>query len=104
MEELKKRLNSDEASTRLRKSGRNATYTLQIEREPENGIENALTVGFAVVNGKVTDVWTDKSKLTEMTDLVISGKYGVWVDMIHSRLSLTDAFFSKKLSLRGETD
>jgi len=98
------RLNSDRLFTELRKSGRNATYTLRVEPEPENRVEKALTVGFSVVDGEIGEVWTNERRTTQFTDLVISGKYGVWVDLIRNRTSITDAFLSKKLSLGGETN
>lgn len=104
MEELMKRLNSDQLFMSLRKSGRNATYTLHVEPEPENGIDEPLIAGFSIVRGKVTEVWTDENRTTEFTDLVISGKYNVWVDLIRNRMNAVDAFLSRSLLLKGETD
>lgn len=49
MEELMKRLNSDRLFMSLRKSGRNATYTIHVEPEPANGIDEPLIAGFSVV-------------------------------------------------------
>ena len=103
MQELMKRVNSDRLFVDLRKTDRNATYSLHIEREPENGVEESFTVGFSIIGGKMDEVWTGHDKTTEFTDLVISGKYGVWIDIIRDRLSLTDALLSRKLALRGET-
>lgn len=103
MQELMKRLNSDQLFSSLRKSGRNATYTLHVEPEPENGIEKALIAGFSIVDGKVDDVWTDRNTITQFTDLVISGKYRVWVNLIRNRTNPTEAFLNRELSLGGET-
>jgi hypothetical protein len=104
MQELMKRVNSDPVFLDLRKTGRNATYTLRLEREPENGVRADLTFGFEVVDGKIKEVWTGGNRTTQFTDLVFSGKYGVWVDLLRDRLKITDALLARKLTLRGETD
>lgn len=99
-----KRVNSDEQFIDLRKTGRNATYSLHMEREPEKGIAESFKVGFSVIGGRIDEVWTGHDKSTEFTDLVFSGKYSVWVDIIRNRLSLTEALLSRKLNLLGETN
>jgi len=104
MQELMKRVNSDPVFPDLRKTGRNATYTLRLEREPENGVRADLMFGFEVVDGKIKEVWTGGNRTTQFTDLVFSGKYGVWVDLLRDRLKITDALLARKLTLRGETD
>jgi len=104
MQELMQRVNSDPVFLDLRKTGRDATYTLHLEREPENGVEADLRIGFAVVDGKISEVWTGEDRATQFTDLIFSGKYGVWVAMLRDRLRFTDALLARKLTLRGETD
>lgn len=103
IQELKKRVNSDSMFLDLRKTGRDATYTLRLEREPENGVKEDLTFGFAVVDGRISEVWAGEGRTTPLTDLVFSGTYGVWVDLLLDRLRLTDALLTRKLTLRGET-
>lgn len=103
MQELMRRVNSDPIFPDLRKTGRNATYTLRLEREPENGVKEDFTIGFAVVGGRISEVWAGESRTTPLTDLVFSGRYGVWVDLLRDRLRLGDALLSRKLTLRGET-
>lgn len=95
MEELMQRLNSDQLFSGLRKSGRNATYSLHAEPEPESAVEKALIAGFSVVDGNVNQVWVGRNETTQFTDLVISGKYGVWVDLIHNRMILSKRFFPR---------
>ena len=104
VQELMKRVNSDPVFLDLRKTGRNATYTLRLERDPENGVRAGLMFGFEVVDGKIKAVWTGGNRTTQFTDLVFSGKYGVWVDLLRDRLKITDALLARKLTLRGETD
>jgi putative sterol carrier protein len=104
MQELMSHVNSDKNFSDLRKTGRDATYTLGIEPEPENNIEDSFKVGFSIIGGKMNEVWTEETKTAEFTDLVVSRKYGVWVDMIRNRLRLTNALLSRKLSLGGETN
>ncbi len=104
MEELMRRVNSDEVYLGLSKTGRDATYTLVVEEEPENEVWDSFTVGFSVVDGKIGEVWTGKPKTTQLMDLVISGKYGTWVEMLRSKLGLTDALLARKLTLAGETN
>lgn len=104
MQELMQRVNSDPIFHDLKKTGRNATYTLHFEREPENSIERDLLVGFEIIDGKICEVWTGEDRTTKFTDLVFAGKYGVWVDMLRERLSLKNALLERKLVLRGKTN
>lgn len=104
MQELMQRVNKDPIFLDLRKTGRNATYTLHLEREPENGVPEDLRIGFAVVDGKISDIWTGEDRTTQLTDLIFSARYGVWVDLLRDRLRLTDALLGRKLTLRGETN
>jgi len=104
MQELMQRVNSDSIFLEEKKTGRNATYTLHVEREPENGIDNDLKFGFEVLDDRIREVWTGVDRTTQLTDLVFSGKYGVWVDLLSDKLRLSDALLARKLTLRGETD
>jgi hypothetical protein len=104
MQELMKRVNSDSVFLEDKKTGRNATYNVHVEREPENGIESDLRFGFEVIGDRMKEVWSGGERTTELTDLVFSGKYGVWVDLLTGKLALSDALLTRKLVLRGETD
>lgn len=104
MSELMRRVNADPVFMDLKKSGRNATYTLHFEREPDRNVKRDLSVGFEVIDGKISETWTGEDRTTEFTDLVFSGKYGVWVDLLQGRMKLTDALLARKLTLRGETN
>jgi hypothetical protein len=89
---------------RSKENRQKRTYTLHFEREPESSIERDLLVGFEVIDGKICEVWTGEDRTTKFTDLVFAGKYGVWVDLLRERLTLTDALLERKLVLRGETN
>jgi len=74
MQELMRRVNSDPVFLDLRKTDRNATYTPRLEPEPENEVKEDLTIGFAVVDGKISEVWSGETRITPLTDLVFSGR------------------------------
>ena len=104
MLELMKRVNSDRVFLEQKKTGRNATYTLHVEREPENDVKNDMTFGFEVIDDRIKEVWSGGDRTTQFTDLVFSGRYSVWVDLLSNKLRLSDALLTRKLILRGETD
>lgn len=96
LEEVKKRTNNDQKYLELAKE-ENASYTFIIEAEPEKGVNNTITLGYNVEGGKITNIWLGEKN----TDFIISGKYGVWVDILLGNLGVTKAFLTRKLKVRG---
>lgn len=96
LEEVKKRTNNDQKYLELAKE-ENASYTFIIEAEPEKGVNNTITLGYNVEEGKITNIWLGEKN----TDFIISGKYGVWVDILLGNLGVTKAFLTRKLKVRG---
>ncbi|MGC8565658.1 MAG: SCP2 sterol-binding domain-containing protein [Thermoplasmata archaeon] len=76
----------------------NTSYTFIIDPEPENGVEKKIVLGYTIKNGIMDEIWLGEKN----TDFVISGKYGVWVDLIIGKQSVTSAFLSRKLRISGE--
>jgi putative sterol carrier protein len=76
----------------------NTSYTFIIDPEPENGVEKKIVLGYTIKNGIMDEIWLCEKN----TDFVISGKYGVWVDLIIGKQSVTSAFLSRKLRISGE--
>ncbi|MEM3832420.1 MAG: SCP2 sterol-binding domain-containing protein [Thermoprotei archaeon] len=96
LEEVKKRTNSDQKYLELAKE-ENASYTFIIEAEPEKSVNNTIILGYNVEQGKIANIWLGEKN----TDFIISGKYGVWVDILLGNLGVTKAFLTRKLKVRG---
>ena len=97
LEEVKKRTNSDEKYLELAKE-ENASYTFIIEAEPERGVDKTIIIGYITEQGRITDIWVGERP----TDFVISGKYGVWVNILRGKMGVTRAFLTRKLKVRGD--
>ncbi|HEU13027.1 MAG: SCP2 sterol-binding domain-containing protein [Thermoplasmata archaeon] len=89
--------NSDERYSEMVRN-EDATYTFLIEPEPENGVRDGITLGYSMKGGKMVDIWLGERE----TDFVISGRYGIWVDLVTGRTGVTSAFLQRKLRIRGE--
>ncbi|MBD6955506.1 MAG: SCP2 sterol-binding domain-containing protein [Thermoplasmata archaeon] len=89
--------NSDERYSEMVRN-EDATYTFIIEPEPENGVRDGITLGYSMKGGKMVDIWLGERE----TDFVISGRYGIWVDLVTGRTGVTSAFLQRKLRIRGE--
>ncbi len=76
----------------------NTSYTFIIDPEPENGVEKKIVLGYTIKNGMMDQIWLGEKN----TDFVISGRYGIWVDLIIGKQSVTSAFLSRKLRISGE--
>ena len=96
LKEVMERSNADEKYLELVK-GEDASYTFMIQAEPKKGVEKDIVLGYTVEDGKTTDIWLGERK----TDFVISGKYGVWVDILTGKMGVTRAFLMRKLKVRG---
>jgi len=96
LKEVMKRSNADEKYLKLAK-GENASYTFMIQAEPEKGVEKDIVLGYTVEDGVTTDIWLGERK----TEFTISGKYGVWVNILIGKTGVTKAFLMRKLKVRG---
>ena len=96
LKEVMERSNADEKYLELTK-GEHASYTFIIQPEPKKGVEKEIVLGYTVEEGKTTDIWLGERK----TDFVISGKYGVWVNILTGKTGVTRAFLMRKLKVRG---
>ncbi len=96
LKEVMERSNADEKYLELAK-GENASYTFMIQAEPGKDVEKDIVLGYTVEDGVMTEIWLGERK----TDFVISGKYGVWVNIIIGKMGVTRAFLMRKLRVRG---
>jgi len=96
LKEVMKRSNADKKYLELAK-GENASYTFIIQAEPTKGIEKDIILGYNVEDGVTTDIWLGERK----TEFTISGKYGVWVNILIGKMGATRAFLTRKLRVRG---
>jgi len=96
LKEIMKRSNADEKYLELTK-GENTSYTFIIQAEPQKGVEKDIVLGYTVEDGVTTDIWLGERK----TEFTISGKYGVWVNILTGKTGVTKAFLTRKLKVRG---
>ena len=76
MNEVMKRTNADAEYERLSKE-ETGSFTMLLGAEPANGIPKPIVVGYREEKGKILEVWEGERQ----TDFVLSGPYGVWVDI-----------------------
>jgi putative sterol carrier protein len=96
IKEVMARTNADEKYLELAKE-ENASYTFILQAEPGKGVEKDIVFGYNAEKGVMTDVWLGEKK----TELVIAGKYGVWVNTLIGKTGATKAFLTRKLKVRG---
>jgi len=96
LEEVKKRSNADEEYRRLAAEDIDS-YTMVLEAEPDKGVMETVTIGYDLQNGEITAIWTGERKTT----YTLSGRYGVWVDILRGKLGPNKAFTMRKLKVRG---
>jgi len=96
LKEVMKRSNADEKYLELAK-GENASYTFIIQAEPKKGIEKDIILGYNIEDSVTTDIWPEERK----TEFTISGKYGVWVNILIGKMGATRAFLTRKIRIRG---
>ncbi len=96
MQEVQKRTNADAKYLELAK-GESLSYTMVIEPEPQKGVTDRRVVGYRTVDGPITEVWEGERP----TDMVISAPYGIWVSILLDKLSVTRAFLTRRLRLKG---
>ncbi len=96
LEEVQRRTNVDPKYLTLAK-GETVSYTMVIDVDPAKGVTERNVVGYRTEDGKITEVWVGE-RPTEMT---ISAPYGIWVDVVLGRQSVTRAFLTRRLRLKG---
>ncbi len=96
LSEVQLRTNEDEEYRRLAQD-EHESFTLVLLAEPLKGVKEDIVVGFEVDGGQISDIWRGERK----TEFVLSGPYGVWVDILRGVLGPTRAFLMRKLRVRG---
>ncbi|RJQ08820.1 MAG: hypothetical protein C4551_04590 [Bacillota bacterium] len=95
-EKMKEVLNGDAEHRRLAK-GETDSYLMVLDPRPDKGVSERFIVGYATVDGEVTEVWTGERKAT----FVLSAPYGVWVDIVIGKLGPIAAMTTRRLKIRG---
>jgi putative sterol carrier protein len=96
LEEVKRRSNADEAYQRLAKD-ESDSYLMVIKAEPDKGVPETITVGYAADHGTITEVWGGERK----TDFVLQASYGVWVRILTGNLDPNKAMMMRKMKVKG---
>lgn len=96
LEEVKRRSNADEVYQRLARD-ESDSYLMVIKAEPDKGIPETLTIGYAADHGTIAEVWIGERK----TDFVLEGPYGVWVRILTGKLDPNKAMMMRKLKVKG---
>jgi len=96
LEEVRRRSNADAKYCQMIQNDYES-YTLVLQAEPKKGIADAITIGFQVDHGQIPEIWTGERK----TDFILSGPYGVWVDILRGALNPNKALTMRKLKARG---
>jgi SCP-2 sterol transfer family len=96
LEAVKVKSNSDPQYLELAK-GNNESYTLVLEPEPAQGVQEQIVIGFDNVDGKMNQVWVGQRP----TLFTLSGAYGVWVDILRGKMGATKAITMRKLKTQG---
>ena len=96
LQEVQRRTNADPTYLGLAK-GESLSYTMVIEPEPQKGVTERRVIGYRTVEGPITEIWEGERP----TDMVISAPYGIWVSILLDQLSVTRAFLTRKLRLKG---
>ncbi len=96
LEEVKRRSNADPTYLELAK-GNNESYTLILEAEPAQGVEETIIIGFNNDDGKMNQVWLGQRP----TQFTLSAPYGVWVDILRGKIGATKAITMRKLKTQG---
>ncbi|MGZ4908251.1 MAG: SCP2 sterol-binding domain-containing protein [Halobacteriota archaeon] len=96
MEEVKRRSNADQQYLQLAK-GNNESYTLVLEPEPAQGVQEQIIIGFNNVDGKMDQYWVEQRP----TLFTLTAPYGVWVDILRGKMGATKAITMRKLRTQG---
>ena len=93
---FKEKINNDEEYAKLA-SGVEDSYTLVLQAEPDKGVAETRIVGFEIIGGKMTDIWSGERK----TSFILSATYRVWVDILIGKIGANRAFITRKLNIKG---
>lgn len=96
LEEVKRRSNADPTYLELAK-GNNESYTLILEAEPAQGVNETTIIGFDNHDGRMNEVWLGQRP----TQFTLSAPYGVWVDILRGKIGATKAITMRKLKTQG---
>jgi putative sterol carrier protein len=96
LEEVRRRSNADEEYQRLAKD-ESDSYLMVIKAEPDKGVPETVTIGYAADHGIITEVWVGERE----TDFVLQAPYGVWVQILTGRLDPNKAMMMRKMKVRG---
>lgn len=96
LEEVQRRTNADQTYLGLAK-GESLGYTMVIEPEPAKGVTERRVIGYRTEDGPITEIWEGERP----TNIVISAPYGIWVSILLGKQSVTRAFLTRKLRLKG---
>lgn len=96
LEEVKRRSNADPTYLELAK-GNNESYTLILEAEPAQGVNETTIIGFDNNDGRMNEVWLGQRP----TQFTLSAPYGVWVDILRGKIGATKAITMRKLKTQG---
>ena len=96
LDRFKAKLNADSEYESLA-GGVDDSYTLILQAEPDKGISDTMIVGFAIKEGKMTDIWKGERD----TSFILSAPYRVWVDILLGKIGANRAFITRKLSIKG---
>jgi len=97
MNEVMRRTNADAEYQRLGKD-ETGSFTMILDAEPDKAIPQSIVIGYREEKGKILEVWQGERQ----TDFVLSGPYGIWVDILVGKLGTTKAFVMRKLKVRGD--
>jgi len=97
MSEVMRRTNADTEYQRLGKE-ETGSFTMILDAESDKGIPQPTVIGYKEEKGQILEVWQGERG----TDFVLSGPYGVWVDILVGKLGATRAFVMRKLKVRGD--
>lgn len=96
LEEVRRRSNADEEYQRLAQN-ESDSYLMVVQAEPDKGIPETMTLGYAADHGTITEVWIGERE----TDFALSGRYGVWVRILCGDLDPNKAMMMRKLKVKG---
>lgn len=96
LEEVRRRSNADEEYQRLARD-ESDSYLMVVKAEPERGVPETVSIGYAAEQGTITDVWIGERD----TDFVLSGPYPVWVRILTGQLDPNKAMMMRKLKVKG---
>lgn len=95
-EKMREVLNGDDRH-RQAANGETDSYLLVLDPEPAKGVSERRIVGYSMVDGEVSEVWTGQRKTT----FVLSAPYGVWVSILEGKLGPIAAMTTRRLKIRG---